>query len=290
MSETRSDSLVRIAGDVIIKQHRVEADPTRSPGVRARHEFETLTRLREVLPEAFTVPRAMELAEADGTLTMQRAPGTPLDQSIREHKRDRDAVESLAGDLRRTGAWLRTMQEATRDLVDAAHPADPATNARAVLAAQTALAIRDAEMVLGGRLQRRVVARIRELQSRVAQQVLTTCGHHGDYWPGNVFVDPARVTVIDFEGYRRGLPLEDVAYFLIELELLLPRQQRILPALRVAFLDGYGGVDRPEALALFTLTKTLRLMALGGFAKHRILVALWIRFTLRRIVGRCLPA
>jgi Ser/Thr protein kinase RdoA (MazF antagonist) len=303
VTEVRTDSIVREVGGVIIKQHRDDA------AARARHEFETLTMLREVLPAEYTVPRAIQLDEANGSIVMERAGGTPLDVTIREAKRERDAIDRLAAPLRRAGEWLRAMQAATRTAVILSRvdgegpPASGAGGAtrtgsfavsaaqddsgpRDILTAQIAKAIRDAET---SGLPRQVVSRLRELQVRVAPRALVACGHHGDYWPGNVFLDDARVTVIDFEGYRAGLPLEDVAYFLIELELLMPRHARLLPALRVAFLEGYGGIDDADALQLFTLTKALHLIARGAGSQHPFLIALWMRRTLRNMVRRCLP-
>jgi Ser/Thr protein kinase RdoA (MazF antagonist) len=113
-------------------------------------------------------------------------------------------------------------------------------------------------------------------------------GHHGDYWPGNIFLDDQRVEVIDFEGYRLGLPMEDVAYFLVQLELLLPRHPRRLAPLRDAFLDAYGdGAPRDDdALRLFTLTKTLYALSRPPGAPHMLPLRLWLRHMQRRIVFR----
>ncbi len=300
MTEVRTDSIVREVGGVVIKQHRDDG------AARARHEFQTLTMLRAAMPEEYTVPRAIQLDEANGSIVMERASGTPLDATIRDAKRERDAIERLATPVRRAGEWLRAMQNATACHPErsegpgramrqacASRPHPPSSLAyarddidpREILEQQVTKAIREAEEL-------RVVARLRELQLRVAPRSSVACGHHGDYWPGNVFLDDARATVIDFEGYRLGLPLEDVAYFLIELQLLMPRHARLLPALRVAFLDGYTdsrGVDDAEALQLFTLTKTLHLIARGAGSQHPFFLALWMRRTLRNIVRRCIP-
>jgi aminoglycoside phosphotransferase (APT) family kinase protein len=278
----RADSLVaEVAtseGNVIVKQHRPEADRTRDAATRARHEFDVLTRLRGVMPENATVPRALQLDEARGALVIERATGAALDTMIGEGKRRAEAAEILSGPLRRTGAWLRAMQDATSSEADR----------RQVLEAQVALGVSDAETVYDGRMRDRVVARLRQLGGTLGSRSGPVTGHHGDFWPGNVFLDEARVQVIDFEGFRDGLPMEDVAYFLLQLELLLPRHRRHLAKLREAFVSGYGGIDDRDALQLFTLTKTLRLMARDAGARHSILVRLWIRHTLRRIVGGCL--
>lgn len=265
-ADVRTDSIVREVGGVIIKQHRGDA------AARARHEFETLTMLRAAMPEAYTVPRAVQLDEANGSVIMERATGTPLDVTLREDKRERDAIERLTAPMRRAGEWLRAMQTATRTR----------ENVREILEQQVLKGIRESGTT-------EIATRLRELQLRVAARATVACGHHGDYWPGNVFLDDQRATVIDFEGYRLGLPLEDVAYFLIQLELLMPRHARLIPALRVAFLDGYGGIDDAEALQLFTLTKVLHLIARDAGSQHSFLLALWMRRTLRNIVKRCLP-
>jgi aminoglycoside phosphotransferase (APT) family kinase protein len=268
----RSDSRIGELGDVIVKQHRPEADAVRDAGLRARHEFEVLNRLHAAMPEAYSVPRALSLAEDEGLLTIERATGTPLDVLIRELKRERGAVARLSEPVRRAGVWLRTMQDATRG--------GPPSVTR-----QVEQAIDDAQAVFDGRTRSRVVDRLRELASQAGSEVT---GHHGDYWPGNIFVDAGRVQVIDFEGFRDGHPLEDVAYFLLQLRLLMPRHPGHLPALREAFLSGYGTPEAPDALKLFTMTKTLRLMARNAEAKHSFLLRVWMRRTLRNVVAGCL--
>ena len=268
----RSDSRIGELGDVIVKQHRPEADVVRNAGVRARHEYDVLARLHAAMPEESSVPRPLTLDEGDGLLTIERATGTPLDVLIRDHKREADAVARLSEPVRRAGGWLRAMQDATRG-------GSPS------VAAQVELAIADAGEVFGGRMRERVAERLRELGSRAGGEVT---GHHGDYWPGNVFIDARRVQVIDFEGFRDGHPLEDVAYFLLQLRLLMPRHAKHVPALREAFLAGYGAPAPAETVKLFTMTKTLRLMARNAHAKHSFLLRIWMRRTLRNVVSGCL--
>ena len=270
MIAERSDSVVRIEGDVVIKEHRAEADLVRSSAVRARHEYDVLEMLARLLPATLSVPRPLHLDE--GSLTMERSTGTPLDILLRDGKRTKRALDFLTPPMRAAGTWLRTMQNATHT------NADP----RDVLRAQVALATTHANG------DTRIITRLHDLESRLASRPLTVAGHHGDYWPGNVFIDGDRVRVIDFEGYREGLPLEDVAYFLIQLRLLLPRHPRLVAPLRTAFLEGYGGIDDEDALTLFTLTKTLHLIARNAGAKHMFLIRIWMRRTLRNIVDGCL--
>lgn len=271
----RSDSVVSEvdtpAGRVIVKQHRPEADAVRTAAVRAEHEYRVLGMLHAAMNADYSVPPVLELDAAQGKLILERATGTPLDLLIRELKRRPNGADLLAPHLRRAGRWLRAMQDVTRTTTDG----------RAVLAAQV-------EPALGRTDSPRVRARLRELEAKVASRPLVVCGHHGDFWPGNLFLDEQRVQAIDFEGYRDGLPLEDVAYFLVQLELLLPRHRRHLPKLRAAFLEGYGGVDDGDALRLFTLTKTLHLIARNAGARHFFLLRWWMRRTLRNIVNGCL--
>jgi Ser/Thr protein kinase RdoA (MazF antagonist) len=232
------------------------------------------------MPERYTVPRPIRLDESCGSVVMERARGIPLDATMREQKRRRGASDRLTQPMRRAGEWLRAMQDATRISAVSA--------ARSVLAEQTTAAIAHAEVGLRGSFRRHVIARVRDLRSRVEPRTFAACGHHGDYWPGNIFLDDACATAIDFEGYRIGLPLEDVAYFLIELELLLPRHASLVPPLRVAFVAGYGGIDDADALQLFTLTKALHLISRDAGAQHPLPIALWMRWTLHRILRGCL--
>ncbi|MGZ5472403.1 MAG: aminoglycoside phosphotransferase family protein [Thermoanaerobaculia bacterium] len=235
--------------DVIVKQHRTE------PVVeRARHEVSTLERLPNV-------PRVLLFDERRATIVMERAPGVSLDRLFARAEPDR-----LLPALERAGAWLREMQNATRGAADGT----------AVLGDVLATAVKDAN---GD-------ARIlRALERRIGDQPVV--GHHGDYWPGNIFVEGERVTVIDFEGFREGLPLEDVAYFLIRVELLARRFRVRIPGLGEAFLRGYGELDR-EVLRLFTITKGLRTLANDTGGNLPLPQRLWMRNVIRGTIRRAI--
>lgn len=69
---------------------------------------------------------------------------------------------------------------------------------------------------------------------------------HGDFWPGNVFISRDAVTVIDLEGVRPGNAVDDLAWFLVHLELFFPPPLgRRFRRLRAAFLRGYYGDEVP---------------------------------------------
>jgi Ser/Thr protein kinase RdoA (MazF antagonist) len=274
-------ALVTITGprDVIVKQHRPETDAERSAGTRARYEHDVLRALRDVDPE-YSVPKPLLVDEPLGAIVIERACGRALDELIREGKRSAEGAEGLVPLVRRAGTWLRLMQNHTRTSADA----------RPLLDGIVAEAHVDLETVAAHdwlvRRRKKKIARALEL---LGQRV--TCdvtGHHGDYWPGNIFLDDKRVEVIDFEGYRLGLPLEDVAYFLVQLDLLFPRFRGRLPRLREAFLDGYFG-DRArdnDALRLFTLTKTLAALSRPPGATHILPLRVWISHMQRKLVFR----
>lgn len=236
------------AREVIVKQHRTE------PVVeRARHEAATLAKLPNV-------PRILLFDEQRATIVMERAPGVSLDRLFARAEPHR-----LLPALERAGAWLREMQDATRRGSDSA-----------VLDEVLATARKDAN---GD------AALLRALDRHIGPQPVA--GHHGDFWPGNVFVDGDRVTVIDFEGFRDGLPLEDVAYFLIRVELLARRFRVRIPGLGDAFLRGYGAVDR-DALRLFTITKGLRTLANDTGGNLPLPQRLWMRRVIRGAIRRAL--
>jgi Ser/Thr protein kinase RdoA (MazF antagonist) len=140
-----------------------------------------------------------------------------------------------------------------------------------VLTAVVLLAMDDLELAAAssGPLRRRrsvIAERITALESLVAERAMPVVGQHGDLRPEDVFIAEDRVEVIDFGCYREGLPLEDVAQLLVQLEVAFGslRMRRHLPELRQALLEGYGlAVDR-DALQLFTITKALHLLARGG--------------------------
>ncbi|MFL6247949.1 MAG: aminoglycoside phosphotransferase family protein [Thermoanaerobaculia bacterium] len=284
----RLDSLIALLEltgnrEVILKQHRPETDAIRSAGTRACYEHDVLVSLRAAMTGDYSVPRPLLVDKPLGAVVIEKAIGRPLDELIRERKRTDAGAHTLAPLVARAGTWLRLMQQHTRS------SEDPQPLLRRVF--ESALADLDAISAHDWLIRRRrndIAAALRTLGKRVQSGV---AGHHGDYWPGNIFLDDTRVEVIDFEGYRLGLPIEDVAYFLVQLELLLPRHPRRLPPLRDAFLDAYyeGAPRDDDALRLFTLTKTLYALSRPPGASHVLPLRLWLRHMQRRIACSVRP-
>ena len=234
---------------------------------RARQEAATLARL-----EGVGVPRVLHWDEQRATIVMERAKGISLDRLFASSNR-----EELLAATRHAGTWLARMQARTSSASDGA----------ALLSSIVATAQSDAHL-FRGRKHRRIVNRLQELARAVGDGPLTVTGHHGDYWPGNLFIDGERVTVIDFEGFREGLPLEDVAYFFLRVELLARRFRLDAGGLPEAFLCGYGSAAEANALQLFTLTKGLRTLANNTGGNLPLPQRLWTRGIVRAAIMRCL--
>ncbi|MCA1732985.1 MAG: aminoglycoside phosphotransferase family protein, partial [Acidobacteria bacterium] len=148
------------------------------------------------------------------------------------------------------GAWLAAFQE-TR----------PPVEGRAAVETLIARARRDLRKAPLSRLTKRSVGRrVESLAAAMGPPIAVP--HHGDLWPGNVFVAPDRVTVIDFEGFRTGLPAEDLACFLVHAKLYLAwRHPLIHGALEKQLFEGYGMPADEDELRLARIACALHLLA-----------------------------
>lgn len=264
---TITDGITR--RDVIVRQPREEQGQA-PPHQRARAEFEVLSMLHDsMVAEQLdatgrilcSVPKLMMFDEPNHALVTARADGKSLAGIIAE-ARTRGIARVLPA-LRRAGTWLSVMQSHTHGGEDARH----------VLTAVVVLALQDLELAAAGdsfvrRHRESLIERLRLLESRVAEKALPVVGHHGDYAPDNIFIGERRVEVIDFSSYREGLPFEDVAQLLVYVALCAFPLRRHLSRLRRAVLDGYGATD-DDQLQLFTITKTLQMLARGGATDRR---------------------
>lgn len=260
--------------DVVVKRQRDREGESRPPAVRASDEFRVLQRLRTEMVEgdpeatgtiAYTVPRVLLYDEKHCAIVMERAQGIALDVLLRRARLRRNGERRLVTPLRRAGRWLRHMQAISQLDGDGRH----------LVTALVLNALEDLELVAAAdrtiRKRRDAIAdRLRALEALVAGKPIPVVGQHGDYWPGNIFIGDRKIQVIDFEGYREGLPLDDVAYFLLQLRAFFayPLVRRRYDALASAFLDGVGvtAADR-DALQLFVMAKALRSLAQGGIQR-----------------------
>jgi Ser/Thr protein kinase RdoA (MazF antagonist) len=251
---------------------------------KAAHEYAMLSSVATAMPgERLTVPRVLLF---DGeTIVMERARGTELEALFAAAAADRTKLPLLEAGLRGAGAWLAALQAATRRDGDGA----------ALVADVVAAAVIDAKKLAAiesgfRRHYAAIVEGLETLRHRLSSRSTTLTGHHGDYFPGNVFFDGERVTVIDFEGFRDGLPLEDVAYFLLRTDLL--RRRFRLPAqLTERFLEGYapGQTLDGDALRLFTMSKGMRTLANGLGYDQPMPQRIWSRGVVRKAVLAALP-
>ena len=229
--------------DVIVRQHC--GDTPEEAQSSARHEFEVLTMLRNSMQDS--VPNLMMFDEPNAALVVERADGKSLAGIVRE------GYGRLAPALRKAGAWLRTLQEQTRNEEDWRH----------IVTGITVLALQDLDLATAADrgVRRRWTAigdRLRQLEAHVAANYRPVVGHHGNFIPENVFIGSRRIDVVDFGSYREGLPLEDVAELFLQLEL------RGAARATRWFLEGYGTTLDSEGMRLFTLARALRLLARGG--------------------------
>jgi hypothetical protein len=272
---------------LILKQHTTRAGQSRPAADRASHEIRIMSHLWQQMDVtadaetiACTVPRPLEGNPERGIVIMEPAKGTALDVLMSGVTRRSELRQALAGPVRNSGIWLRRMQDCTAYRSDS----------RSVVAEVAKLAQADLQVIAADdrQIRRRradIAAALQGLEKQLLSRPLTVTGRHGDFWPGNIFVSERRIEVIDFEGFREGLPLEDVAYFLIFLELMFPRFGGGAPGLADAFLEGYG-IGTGETMDFFFVTSALQMLARQIALPSRSPIRLWtLRHLRKRLLG-----
>jgi glycosyltransferase involved in cell wall biosynthesis len=273
--------------DVIVRRPNADLDDDgSSPLERARQWFEIISTLSQTFGAAegertaggtrYSVPRLLMYDEPNATLVLERADGRSLQGILKNERTNRRTLEAV----RKTGTWLRLMQTHT------AAPGD----GRNVLTAVIYLALRDLDLAAAAdrsiaSMHTHLVDRIHELEAAIAENQVRVVGQHGDFRPDNIYIGDDRVDVTSFSNFREGLPLEDVAQFLLDLEVAcdLPFRHVRAIQLREAFLTGYGRSYAEldgEELQLATITKCVQMLAHGGFESKETQAAL--RKILRR--------
>ena len=283
---TLSDGVAK--RDVIVRRPSADLDEESSPLERARAEFEVMSTLYQTLGAAevdrtfagtrYSVPRLLMYDEPNATLVFERADGRSLAGILKSERVHRHTLEAV----RKAGTWLRLMQVHTMTKGDG----------RYALTAVVYLALRDLDLACAAEPSLRamhgeIADRIRELEASVADEPVRVAGQHGDFRADNIYIGEHRVDVTGFSRYREGLPLEDVAQFLLDLEIRCDVPLRHVRAvqLRESFLAGYGmsyAEIEGEELQLLTIAKALHMLAHGGSESKET------RAALRKILRRSL--
>ena len=264
----------------VLKIQRPRHGESRPASERGRHEYAVLKELwaERRTASAPHVPRPIELDALTGAVLMEPCRGEPLDRLLRAARASRDPRRQAAlfEAIRATGHWLHEFQSAAPPpgvSVTAPYHSGAGSAARPAKAALEAVA--ENALAWLGDLERtrffstadaaQAAIRIARLAAEAAPAARLV-RHHGDFWPGNVFVSEEGVEVIDFEGFRPGLPEEDVAWFLVHLELsfgypgLRGRQNRAAAAFRESAGDLHESALTlcRTATALTLISRSLR--------------------------------
>lgn len=269
----------------VIKGHKSRPGESRPATERARREYDVLCRLAGSGYTERRVPRPLLFDSANACVVMEPCHGERLDDLIRSCRSTRADLgqRTLETAIKATGEWLRYFHEAT------ASAADPSP----VLGRVIEGANRDLESCSGRTISTSLAAVVRSqlgaLRSQLAAPSMRLTMVHRDFWPGNIFVDGSTVQAIDFEGVDVGMPYEDVAYFLVQLELFhsAPLRRHRFERLAGAFLRGYlpgaSGFDWAayelcrvvSALQILAATSPPpRFMPAGAWRRRRVLRAI----------------
>lgn len=231
----------RGARRLVLKTQRSRTGESYPAPARARAEYTLLSRFRTERTPAWptcAVPQVLHLQSASATVLMEECRGESLDSLIRAGRAAPDPRRraALLEAVRGAGVWLRAFHGQN----GVHRPAGPYLDA--VLGRiERDLRACEERGVLSRRRARAVQARVDTLRWQLSASDLLVVGIHGDFWPGNIFVCEEAVEVIDFEGYRFGLPAEDAGYFMAHLAACFARpglRARLEPV-AAAFLEGH---------------------------------------------------
>lgn len=275
--------------DLVCKVHKRRSGESRPAPERARREYEILLSLTSGLavgadsarPDRVPIPLGLD--ETAAAVVLESCRGRRLDELIRGDRTSLEParVAAIERAVENSGRWLRWFQAQSDCRLGAEEALDR-------LAVRAEADLENCRQSLGEARARRIARHVVALRDRIAPRAELATIHHGDFWPGNVLVNGDTVTVLDFEGFRDGVCLEDVARFLLHLRLALsppligfwlaPRRQ----SLQRRFLDGYLAGRAPDA-ALFQLAGLAAAMHLLSRSRGSGLRTRWQRRALRRV-------
>lgn len=249
-----------VVREIVLKRQVSRPGESRPAEERANEELDLL---RELAPHftkvqssgcALGVPEVLGFDRATATIAMEHAGNLTVEDSIRNARQHGGtAADHLEQQMIAAGVWLRHFQMFEQsDGTGAA--GDVAQEARQRIEGR-------AGSKLSGRQRERLLERIASLEVQLETPPGSAVAHHGDFWPGNVFISKEALRVIDFEGYRLALPTRDVAWFLLHTGLYLSyRAPRLLELCQVRFLEGYGQEVDPVELELSRVAAALLLL------------------------------
>ncbi len=247
----------------ILKQHNPKHGPDRAK-LCAKREYEVLVKLARELPrysQNVRVPEVVAFFPENHAILMAECPGESFTQQLRWTRIKRVWTEGkLLGGAVSCGEWLGVFHRASRT---------SKANSTEIRGRIERMFGNDLHACGRLGLEDRILTRASDYFTKgyreVFQAAPTYAGHHGDFGPHNVFLSAEGVMAIDFEGFRIGLPGEDLADFLVLLNLLpfYHAAASLRRSLRRAFLDGYS-MQHPlenKSIAAFELQALVKRMA-----------------------------
>jgi len=213
--------LVARPGDTVPKLvAKIATTPAAEAAVEREGRLLVDLRRLGLRPVIDTIPRFVEMREHRGRLVLvaSAVPGVPLTRGYHSW-RHTARPHRVAEDFRVAGEWLTRLQEAS---LSAPAPVDLLAGAadRIVARAQAVPHRREPAA--------EVAARVARLHDRLSALSTPRTVVHGDFWFGNILVDPAQggmvSGVVDWEqGSPRGEPLRDIGRFAVSYSLYLDR-------------------------------------------------------------------
>jgi len=263
----------------ILKQHTAKDNPGYAH-LCAKREYDVLNHLADSLPvhsSRFRVPEVLAFYPDRRSILMRLCPGETFDKHLRWVRLCRgDVARPLILGSEASGEWLGLFHKVT---------SQQDSNSKEIKDDIEKGFIGDLNQCAQLGLDQEILSRTSEYFSRRSRSAFNSgaeyVGHHGDYGPQNIFWCAESTYVIDFEGFRTGLPSEDVADFLVLLNLLpfYHADVSLKRRLRNAFLSGYSK-HRPlnlESLGLFEVKSLIKRMAHNPHLKQPSAKKIWHR-------------